>query len=220
MPKNNTIIAPERSNSVGIARYAEAIAPSNPALAWAMLLAGDQIPQIFKLSARFVSGAIDEQVNGSTRTDTDDEGFCSDFIIVGCKFQIRRNNAFPGSIWKAQSDYFNAKNSGIDVLMKIDQCPKFDIVPNTMPIELVAQAADAEEGEMQFPYGFVAPKCSSIHAFFTNTRGFPPQDGPVDVITGFKGFSLGCSIETIDLSDALKGLASAGINVSDVIVNR
>ncbi len=210
---------PERSNSVGIARYAQEIAASNPILAWAMLLGGDQIPQVFKLSARLVSGAIDETVNGSTRTDSDDDGFCSDFVIVGCKFQIRQNNAFAGSIWKAQFDYFNAKNSGIDVRMTIDQCPKFDIVPNPTAIELVAQAADATEDEFQFPYGFVAPRCSSVHAFFTNTRGFPAQGyGPVDIIMGFKGFSLGCGIETIDLTDALKGLKDAGINLSSVIV--
>ena len=214
MPK---FIQPQRSNTVGMVQYAESIARSNPALAWAMIRGGFQLPQVFKLSAR-LPGAIDGQVTGSTRADNGDQGFCSDFVIVSAKFQIRANNAFSGSIWKGQSDYYTAKNSGLDVKLRVTQCPKFDLVPNQTPIELVCQAADADETELQFPYGFVAPECSDIEALFTDTRGFPPSYGPVDVFIAFKGFSLGCGLETIDLTDAVKGLAGAGINLSSVIV--
>jgi hypothetical protein len=70
---------------------------------------------------------------------------------------------------------------------------------------------------VSFPYGFVAPRCSSFQMVFTNTRPFvpaPPQpsgQNPTEVWVAFRGLSLGCSLETIDISDAVQ--APSGLYV-------
>ncbi len=190
------------------------LAATNPALAFALLSQKNQTPQIFRMVGTFVGGAEGEQITASTMTDENSQGFCSDFVILGAQYQIRQNDAFAGALFKGQQDYFNAKNSGINVQMYVNTCPKFDIVPDPMPIEMFASLAGdpVSEGRDTFPYGFIAPECSSIQATFTNTREFATNDqNPTEVWVSFRGLSLGCDLNTIDLSEAIEGLGKLGI---------
>ena len=207
--------------SLGLMNHIAGIAPSDPALAWAMMNAPCMVPQIFPMSASFITGAKDEQINASTAIDNGDNGFESDTVILSIGYQIRQNNVQTGSILKGQQDNQNALNSGINVQMILMVSPKFTIIPNDVPIELAFQSPTTPESPLvSFPYGFVAPKCSSFQAVFTNTRAFAPSgpgntQNPTEVWVAFRGLSLGCSLETIDISDAVKGLRAAGIAISD-----
>lgn len=197
-------------NSLGLPKLVRQIAPTDPLLAW-RLWNSSATPQIFRIKVRLISGAVGETGDGSTADGPGGETFCQDFAIFSIRYQIRRNAAFTGSIWKGQADVNNALNSGIDMQLRIEKCPKFDIVGDDTPIELVADPPGTPDSECQFPYGFIAPACSALHAYFTNTRGFPPAEGPVDIILAFRGVSIGCDCDGIAPDDAILALRGAGL---------
>jgi len=203
-------------NSVGLGLDISQIAQMDPVVALALLQSPSKQPQIFSLRAQLTSGALDEQVDGSTG---DDNGFCSDFLILSARYQVRRNNAFAGSIFKGQSDTTNALNSGIDVTLKVEgQCPTFFMMDEPVPLELVADAPGSTDNASGFPYGFIAPKCGRIKAEFTNRRPFLVADGPVELFMAFRGISLGCGLQTIELPFAREELARLGISSNRVII--
>lgn len=204
-------------NSVGQIADVRALAPSNPELAFA-IWSGFCTPQVIPMSAQLLSGAKDETVDASTFDAKSAEGFCSDFAILSAKFQIQRTAAFAGSILKGQSDYYNAKNSGIHVWMEAAKCPKFEIVPNYTPIELVCDAADAPDSCCTWPYGFVMPACSGILAHFINRRALAPgaNDGPseelpYEIWIALRGYYLGVRLCDIDTDKAVAALIAAGM---------
>jgi len=213
----------DRNSLAGIAGLdIDRIAQMDPAVALALIRSPNKQPQIFPLRAQLTSGAVDEQVDASTG---DDQGFCSDFLILSGRFQIRRNNAFAGSIFKSQSDVAYAINSGIDVTLKVEgQCPNFYMMDERVPIELAADGPNMADNASSFPYGFVAPKCGRIKAEFTNTRPFVAQggqgqpQGPVEIFMAFRGISLGCGLQTIELPFAIEELQRMGIGSRRVIV--
>lgn len=193
------------------------LAVSDPVLALALLQSPAKQPQIYTMRALFVSGALDEQVDAFTG---DDNGFCSDMLILDARYQIRRNNANAGSLFKGQEDFYYAQNSGINVTLDVQgQCPKFYFVDVPTPIEMTASASQVVDNASSFPYGFVAPKCGRIHGRFTNTRPFAGIQGPVEVFMAFRGISLGAGLQTIDLPFAVGALGQMGIPTRSIIVD-
>lgn len=186
------------------------VALIDPILALALYESRDKLPQLFPLVAQLNTGAIDEFTDASTG---DRDGFCSDTIILGSKFQVRRIAAFAGSIFKGQSDVNNALNSGIDVNLQVSgECPVFDIMGGDFaPIECVSDAPGTCDTGLGFPYGFVAPRCGRIFAQFFNRRPLAPSEGPVTIHMVFRGISLGNCLQTIELPHAVAELARLGI---------
>lgn len=197
-----------KRNSIGSFADIRALAPVDPILAYALWLS-DGYPQIFKMEAQFTTGAIDEEVDASTTDGTPGSTFCSDFVILGARFQIRRTLAFAGSIWKGQSDVNNALNSGIDMTLEAEGCPKFEIVPVPTAIELVADAPGTPDSCCAFPYGFVMPACSDLKAVFINRRALAPDELPTSVIVAVRGQSLGCNLCDVELGTAVQALVNA-----------
>jgi hypothetical protein len=207
----------EGRNSVGCAPGidVEKIAAMDPVVALALIQSPNKQPQVYTLRAQFITGAIDEQTSASTG---DDNGFCSDFLILSARYQVRRANAFAGSIFKAQSDVANALNSGIDATIKIEgQCPNFFFNDEPIPLEMLFDAPGVPDSSTGFPYGFVAPKCGRIKAEMTNRIPFAFDSGPVEVFMSFRGISLGCGLQTIDLPFATEELQRLGISSRRVV---
>ena len=69
-----------------------------------------------------------------------------DFYVRDMCFTIRRPNAFKGSVFKAQSDAMNMFDSGINVRLTVDGCPKYTITDDAVPLELAARPATLPDG--------------------------------------------------------------------------
>lgn len=208
-----------RVHSLGPHIDIASLAMHDPVLAFALARTPNKTPQIYTIRAQFTTGAVDETVTGSTGSDNDN-GFCSDFLVLSAKFQVRRINAFAGSIFQAQANVNNALNSGIDAELKVfGDCPNFFINEDPIPLEFLADAPGTPDNGCGFPYGFVAPKCGRIHATFTNRAPFAGATNPVEVFLAFRGIALGCGITSIELPFAQAELARMGIGSGRVIVS-
>lgn len=141
------------------------VAQWNPILALARARRVPFAPWVLPLSATFTdstevipSVALD---NGQGRVD-------QITIVDTVRYTIDRPTAFEGSIFKAQSDYFFAMQSGIQVTLNVDGAPRYGVVPTFTPIK------DALEmvGE-RWMKGWILTYNQSIRMAFQQTIPLP-----------------------------------------------
>ena len=121
------------------------------------------------LLGRWEAGAANQTVNGQQLGNID-----ADLWVRKVVHTVRRPNAFAGSIFKAQSDWFNAKNPNIDFTLLIQSYCRYLIAPQPTPLENIELAF-----ECVCPAGLVLKCGTNIVATFTNLRAFSSDNGEV-----------------------------------------
>lgn len=136
--------------------------------------------EMISLVGRWTSTAADQNVEGQINGVV-----TSDMWIRKVMYTVRRPLAFPGSVFKAQSDYYNAKNPNIDFQLTINSYARYLISPEFSPLENIETAF-----ECVCPVGLVLRCSASIKALFTNLRAFAADENPTEAIITMHGTRL------------------------------
>lgn len=118
--------------------------------------------EIINIAGQFNEGTADQHVRGQITGIVE-----ADLWVRRVTYTVKRPSAFSGSIFKAQSDYFNRLNPNIDFTLQINSHCKYLISPDPTPIENIEQTF-----ECVCPVGFVLGCSANIQAEFVNTRTF------------------------------------------------
>lgn len=121
--------------------------------------AAGQAWEMANISGCFTSGAADQCIPGQI------SNICADLWIRRVTYTVRRPNAFAGNIFKAQSDYYNAKNPNIDFTLLINSYCRYFISPEPSPLENIEAVFDCI-----CPAGLVLRCNSCVTATFKNCR--------------------------------------------------
>lgn len=153
----------------------QGIACGAPRLAY-WLCRAERIWTMYQLVATWVTGAQNQPPISTSLP----KPIGCDFYVRDMAFTIRRPNAFKGSVFKAQSDAENMFDSGINVRLTVDGCPKYTITDDAMPIELVARPATlADSCCISFPL----TATQVLRAIFTLSRNLDPgQANPCSAV--------------------------------------
>lgn len=128
-----------------------------------------------------------------------------DLWIRRITYTVRRPNAFAGSIFKAQSDVFNAKNPNVDFTLTVKSFTDYVIASTPTPLETLELVF-----ECVCPIGFVLGCAATIEAEFTLRRALAADEVPYEVCIVFWAITLPRSYN-ISLEVAVAALAARGI---------
>lgn len=163
--------------------------------------------EILKLTGTFETGAANTEVEGQLDGIVE-----ADLWVRKVVYTVKRPNAFANSIFKAQSDFFNAKNPNIDFTLTIKSHCRYLISPDPTPLENIENTF-----ECVCPVGFVLGCSAQIRATFVNTREFVGTSGQVVVgeIPTIAVITMHCvrlptRYDSCALDTAVKALVSAG----------
>lgn len=106
-----------------------------------------------------------------------------DFWVQKVSYTVRRPNAFAGSIFKAQSDVYNALNPNIDFQLIIKNYCEYVISPDPTPLENIVMA-------FCNPTGLILRCSAGISANFTNKRALAADESPTEAIITLHGMRL------------------------------
>jgi hypothetical protein len=164
---------------------ARSLALLNPRLALA-LLRTTRTTTDFKIQKTFYNPAVGliEQ-NALTRLI-----IACDFYVYAVYYTLSRPNSFPGSIFKGQADYYNAKiSSGILCRVQTQECEDRILTDDFQPLETVATLnGEVDDGSHQF----FLPYTAGMYAEFQWGRVPTSDDNPTTVTLIFRGMPLGC----------------------------
>lgn len=142
--------------------------------------------QLVNLVARWESGTADDTIEARLV-----ENICADLWVCSVRTTVRRPLFASGSLWKAQSDYFNSLNSGIDfTLITKNNCYDLAISPDPTPLDNIREVF----GE-SCPFGIVLTCGAQFDSWFTYTRSLTEAGVlPMEAIVTFSGIRLksGC----------------------------
>lgn len=157
----------------------------DPQLAWTLLqtgsCAGGYIDsggwEIFNLKGTFTDGTANETVDGVIQGLVE-----ADLWVRKVTYTVRRPEAYAGNIFKAQSDYFNARNPNIDFTLQINSYCRYLISPQMTPLENIEIAF-----ECVCPVGLVFRASASFSSQFTLLRAVDTDNGevPMDAVITF-----------------------------------
>lgn len=136
--------------------------------------------EMINLVGRWTSTAADQNVKGQINGMV-----TSDMWIRKVMYTVRRPNAFAGNVFKAQSDYYNAKNPNIDFQLTINSYCRYLISPEFSPLENIEMAF-----ECVCPVGLVLRCSANINAYFINLREFATDENPTEAIITMHGTRL------------------------------
>jgi len=129
-----------------------------------------------------------------------------DLWIRKITYTVRRPNAFAGSIFKAQSDVFNAQNPNVDFTLTVKSFTDFVIASEPTPLETLELVF-----ECVCPIGFVLGCAASIAANFTLRRALAADEVPYEVCIVFWAITLPRRFD-ISLEVAIAALTARGID--------
>lgn len=136
--------------------------------------------EMLSFTGRFTSLAANQNVEGQQSGVV-----TSDLWVREVKYTVRRPNAFAGNVFKAQSDYYNAKNPNIDFRLTINSYCRYLISPEFTPLENIESVF-----QRVTPIGLVLRCSANIVARFTNLRAFASDENPTEAIITLQGVRL------------------------------
>lgn len=138
--------------------------------------------QMINLIGRWESGAADPQVEARLV-----ENICADLWVCDVRTTVRRPLFAAGSLWKAQSDFYNSLNPGIDfTLVTKNNCYDLAISPDPTPFENVRGIFRSS-----CPFGIVLTCGATFDGLFTYTRSLTEAGVlPMEAIVTFSGIRL------------------------------
>lgn len=162
------------------------VAECNPKLAYALLESG-RAPggwvdtggwEIINVTGSFNDTTADQCVPGIF------EGLVEvDFWVQKVSYTVQRPNAFAGSIFKAQSDVYNALNPNIMFKLIIKNWCEYVISPDPTPLENIVMA-------FCNPTGLILRCSAGISAEFCLTRALAADEIPTRPIITLHGLRL------------------------------
>jgi hypothetical protein len=166
------------------------LAEINPRAALAMAY-GQAVPGLYR--ATLVTSA--SLVAGQVYSADLDEPIGDDFFVTDVRSTVNRPLAFAGSIWKAQSDVYNAQNPNIDVRMQVKgglSGQGYVINANFTPLELIAPPI---AGNTSSPMlcNFLLGTMQTVTCEFVFNRAPADDENPTRVTISFKGWRVGCT---------------------------
>lgn len=180
----------------------------DPRLAWLLLSCGRGnciAPsgwEILNLLGRWDDGAANTPVQAhlSDRLDTD-------VWVRRVTYTVRRPNFAVGSLWKAQSDYYNMKNPNIAFEMQIKSFCNYFIAQDPTPLENIPI-----DFECVCPAGLVLKCNSQIRVTYTNLVTFTDDEVPTEAIISLHGVTLPPNLySSCDVPTAIANLQDRGI---------
>lgn len=136
--------------------------------------------ELLDVAATFNDVAATQMVEGDSSGIVE-----TDLWVRSLKYTVQRPRAFAGSIFKAQSDYFNARNPNINLQLIINSYCRYFISPDFTPLENIE-----ERFECDCPAGLVFSCGGSIQANFTNLRALAADENPTIVTLTFSAIRL------------------------------
>lgn len=136
--------------------------------------------EMLSFVGRFTSLAANQMVEGEKNGIV-----TSDLWVREVKYTVRRPHAFAGSVFKAQSDYYNAKNPNIDFQLTVNSYCRYLISPDFSPLENIESVF-----QRVTPIGLVLRCSANIVARFTNLRALADDENPTEAIITFHGVRL------------------------------
>lgn len=109
----------------------------------------------------------------------------TDLWVRSLKYTVERPLAFAGSIFKAQSDYFNSLNPNITLQLIVNSYCRYFISPDFTPLQNII-----ESFECDCPAGLVFSCGGSIDATFSNRRALAADEVPTIVTLTFSAIRL------------------------------
>lgn len=161
------------------------LSAADPVLAYLLLSGRANLGryQIYTIEIDFPTGAVDVPVVANWN-----QQLCTDFWVKKLSTNVWRPNAFAGSIQKAQSDYYNARNSNIGVNLFIGGVKAgYPITQQETPLEnLDTDFTGCEE------YGWVIRCGRTMEAQAFLRRPLADDELPTKAFIVIGGFDLGC----------------------------
>lgn len=143
-----------------------------------------------------------------------------DFYVLDVRSTVQRPNYLAGSAQKAQSDYFNALNPGIDVRMEVvGGLPgrKYLLNDFSAALEIIAPNANGQGKSLICGMDAILEYSQTIKATFVLTRSYGATEIPATVQVSFVGWSLGCAqYDRMPLDRAIAALAGHGGKVGSL----
>lgn len=131
----------------------DALGVGEPACGWGW--------EIIKLAGQFSGTAADQHIDYNLQ----DGLVMQDLWVRKITYTVRRPSFAEGSLWKAQSDYFNMLNPNIDFTMTVKSFCNYVISPTETPLETISN-----HFECVCPVGFVLGCNANITGQFINKR--------------------------------------------------
>ncbi len=156
--------------------------------------------EILDVKACFTTPACGQVVQGKFCLTT------GDMLIRKVTVTVERPNAFPGNIFKAQSDFFNSQNPNIHAQLEIISWCKYVISEDFTPLQNIPIIFDCA-----CPLDFTLRCNATIIGRFINKRAFAPQELPVEVTVSFHAIRLPVPIDTCSYADAVGFFSRFGV---------
>lgn len=183
----------------------------DPALALRMINVWQQrrLLGLHVLKFNFVTGEKDKPVQGTFPTTLGE-----DFCVVDIRSTVRRPLYAAGSIFKPQSDFYNALSSGVDLVKTevVGGTPgrKYIINDDQCALEMVAPNANGQGRSVICGLDAVLDYSQTIKSQAVLTRELAGDEIPIEVQVAFLGWSLGCQGYFMQRGSAIDQLRSLG----------
>lgn len=154
------------------------------------LLTGNPIPQSYPIWVEFVTGAADRLQTGQLASVMGD-----DFYVQDIRSQVWRPAAFAGSIFKAQSDVYNAQNTNLSARLRVEgggMGQQYVVNGDFSPLELIAPPISGPTVSDACGQGFVLTYGQTMKLDVAVKRTLAADELPMRVWVQLRGWRLGC----------------------------
>lgn len=175
----------------------DALGVGEPACGWGW--------EIITLAGQFSGTAADQHISYNLQN-----GIVSqDLWVRKVTYTVRRPSFATGSLWKAQSDYFNMLNPNIDFIMEVKSFCNYLISPTETPLETISN-----HFECVCPVGFVLGCNANISGQFINKRTLGDDETDTEAVIVMHCVRLPTPYRTCSIKHARELLKEIGL-VSD-----
>lgn len=130
----------------------------------------------------------------------------SDIWVRQVMHTVVRPNAFDGSVLKAQSDYYNSLNPGINFTLIVKGLCQYVISPDPTPLQNIDQMF-----ECVCPVGMVVGCNTTMSGYLQNRRALQDDEIPTEVTITFHGIRLPTRYDACNIKTAIDALRSVGV---------
>lgn len=172
-------------------QLAREVAPSDPRLAFQLAQVRSRLLGFHTVQIDFATGVVESPVDGAFPTTLGE-----DFYVVDIRSTVQRPNAFTGNIFKAQSDVFNAQQSGIWVQVQVvggTPGNKYLVNEYMMPLEMIAPPVAGSTCSAICGTHAVLKYTQNVRIGAVLRRAYPENELPLIMAVTFIGWSLGCT---------------------------
>lgn len=125
-------------------------------------------------------------------------------LIQSVDYVVERPNAYNGSIFKCQSDYYTAQVPYVDLTVNVDfgrSMPRYTISADFIPLSIFGSKFRA-----RWPSGWFLDGYQGLKVSAKLTRQLEPDENPYRIVLTFNGWTLFCADQVFaDCSSCSRG---------------